>query len=107
MRIYYILFEHMGQIGNLINRLKNLSVCSPCLWQDLARQEAKYRIYYLHNDDSGGIESSCLANYRLLHASVYCCLVLSDLSKKLAFVPVAITMTGAHKDWLFLTSGGQ
>ena len=49
-------------------------------------------------------ESGCLANCRLLHVSVHCCLVLYALSKKLVFVPVA---SGAHKDCLFLASDIQ
>ena len=43
---------------DLTNQLaQNLLVCSPSLSQNVRRQEAKYRIYYLRNNDSGSIFS--------------------------------------------------
>ena len=50
--------EHLhlvGACGQLINRPRNSLVCSPSLSQDLRKQDVKYRICYLHDDDSGGI----------------------------------------------------
>ena len=50
MRIYDILFEH---IAKSINCPRNSLVRSLSLSQDLQEQEAKYRIYYLRDNDSG------------------------------------------------------
>ena len=53
-------------------------------------------------------ESCCLANCRLLHVSFHCCLgfVLSA-PKRLVFVLVASTLTGAHEDTPVLASFAQ
>ena len=70
MRIYDILFEHIAES-------KNSLACSLSLSPDLRRQEAKYRIYCLRDDDSevSPHTSSCLANYRLPQVSTHCCVV--------------------------------
>ena len=52
-------------------------------------------------------ESSRSANYRLLHVSVHCCLVLYGLFKKLAFVPVASTTTAMHIDCVVVASNAK
>ena len=54
MHIYDILFEH---IAESINSPKKSLACSLSLSQYLRRQEVKYRIYCLHDDDSGSISS--------------------------------------------------
>ena len=75
MRIYYILFEHLIQ---LISRPKNLLVYSP----SLSRKTYEGKKRNIESITSvtmtraiSSHESSCLANCRPLHVSVYCRLI--------------------------------
>ena len=54
MHIYDILFEHTAKSTTCP---RNSLVRSLSLWQDLQREEAKYEIYHIHNDDSGSFFS--------------------------------------------------
>ena len=51
MHIYYILTKHIAQFNQLAKKLVNSLAISH------ARQEAKYRIYYIQDNDSGSIFS--------------------------------------------------
>ena len=71
--------------------------CLPSLSQDLRRRRQETTSVTMAREVSSH-ESSCLANCRLLHVSIHCCIV---------FVQSGSTLTGAHKDCLFLASFAQ